>query len=78
MRKESFHLDGKVPVESDKLKMCKRCDFNASAHQSLTKKGGTPAHIYIEARNCSLYIGHAKPNAAETTTIGSTRHILSF
>jgi hypothetical protein len=36
MRKESFHLKGKVPVESDKLKMYKRGDFNPSA-QSLTK-----------------------------------------
>jgi hypothetical protein len=28
MRKKSFDLDGKVPVEHDKLKMCKRGDLN--------------------------------------------------
>jgi hypothetical protein len=42
MRKESFHLDEKVPIESDKLKICKKSDFNPSA-QSLAKEGGTPS-----------------------------------
>jgi hypothetical protein len=44
MRKESFHLDGKVPVESDKLKICRRGDFNPSA-ETLTKEGGTPSFL---------------------------------
>jgi hypothetical protein len=44
MRKESFHLDGKVPVESAKLKMCKRGVFYPSA-QILTKEGGTPLFL---------------------------------
>jgi hypothetical protein len=42
MRKETFHLDGRVPVERDKLKMCKRGDFNTSA-KSLTNEEGTPS-----------------------------------
>jgi hypothetical protein len=42
MRNKSFHLDGKVPVESGKFKMCKRGDFNPLV-QSLTKEGETPS-----------------------------------
>jgi hypothetical protein len=44
MRKESFHLHGKVPVESDKLKICRRGNFNPSA-ESLTKERGTPSFL---------------------------------
>jgi hypothetical protein len=70
MRKESFHLDGKIPVKSDKFKMCRIGDFSPLA-KYLTKKGRTPSFP-------GLYIEHAKPNAVETITIGWVRHIFSI
>jgi hypothetical protein len=48
MRKKSFHLNEKVPAESDKLKMCKRGDYNPSA-QSLTKE------VFHLQRSCCLH-----------------------
>jgi hypothetical protein len=57
MKKESFHLDGKVPVVSDNLKMCRRGNFNPSA-QSLTKEWGSrmplkPQPLKFSKMKCS-------------------------
>jgi hypothetical protein len=50
-----------MPVESAKLKMCRRGNASPSAN-SLTKEGRTPLFpgFFIEANNYSL--GHAKLN----------------
>jgi hypothetical protein len=71
MRKEFFHLDGKAPVESDKLKMFKRGDFNPSA-QSLTKEGRTSSFLG------PLFASRPEVAAPETTTTGWVRHIFSI
>jgi hypothetical protein len=42
IRNEFFHFEGKVPDDSDKLKICSKGDLRLSAHR-FTNDGGIPS-----------------------------------